>query len=306
MFSEDPKFIDNIQLSNIKDIIDNKSEVLCISDALSKICVSPPYFYFKNIYKYQEYLISPISPEQPISKEIGQISIGECGRSLAILGSCACSLYEKKRFYYLVENAFLNNLSTFINNDISNIGKKLYLVMRSYVNEKNKCGAKGFIISEEGNILHSCVMSYFKLSSAMFNRFFQNNLEVNVYDGKNSPYAKLLNFNISDEVNNGFNLSISIDKKDCVGHFENCPAIPTAFLIYNIIQFCGNKISQESRKSNFCIHQVNLKLKELLFPSTDCKIAIQYQRNGNIIYYDVVIIQNDIKNGEINFIMSII
>jgi len=65
---------------------------------LSKICVSPPYFAFKKIYRYGNILIAHIIAEQPIDDEIVTISIGEAGRHMAILGTCFVTLNQIEKY----------------------------------------------------------------------------------------------------------------------------------------------------------------------------------------------------------------
>ena len=85
---------------NLLNILFTKAEEVSISEILKKICVSPPYFAFKKIYRYENILIAHITPEQPMNDEIGYISIGEAGRHMAILGTCVCTFNQNEKHYY--------------------------------------------------------------------------------------------------------------------------------------------------------------------------------------------------------------
>ena len=116
---------------NLTNILLSKAEELPLLGILDKICVSPPYFAFKKIYKYENILIAKISPEQPINDEIVAISIGEAGRHMAILGTCICAVNQKEKFYYLVKDAKItletkNIMLPFL---VQYITLKLYLIL---------------------------------------------------------------------------------------------------------------------------------------------------------------------------------
>ena len=100
------KNIPNLNFT-IKDAI-AKSQEININDILKKICVSPPYFAFKKIYKYQNYFIAPFRVEQSEHQEGNKISIAESGRHLAIAGSIANAFTTNSKHYYLAMNALMN------------------------------------------------------------------------------------------------------------------------------------------------------------------------------------------------------
>ena len=65
---------------DLTNILLTKAEELPIPEILAKICVSPPYFAFKKIYKYDNVLIAPLSAEQPINFESTPMTSAEASR----------------------------------------------------------------------------------------------------------------------------------------------------------------------------------------------------------------------------------
>ncbi len=149
----DKDFEELKSIANIKELLSKNTDLeeVKVDDLLGKICVSPPYFIFNKIYKYNNLLISPLKPEQVIGYELAPISIGESGRHMAILGTCACAINEEEKFFYLVKDAAI-----WKNEDCSlsyEKDRELFLIVKPRFIDKKTVGSSYILVDGFGNII---------------------------------------------------------------------------------------------------------------------------------------------------------
>jgi hypothetical protein len=296
----------NYVSNNLLSILFNEAKEIPIAFILDKICVSPPYFAFKKMYKYQNILIAQVRTEQPTGNEITSMSIGEAGRHMAILGTCVCAIDQGNKNYYLVKNAktklILKDIDSFCNND------DLYIAIESRYIDGRIANAYGILFNTEKKVIYQIEASYNKVKVATFAKFFKK-YNSESFSIKESPYKKQIFFK-NKKINND-KLVISfpeIEKERCAGHFNNYPILPTAFIIYNIIAHIGNFLLKKNNKKRYYISEVVLDLLEMLFLNSKKEAEILYKKNNNNNSYEVYcnIIQDKKKNADIFFSIYLI
>ncbi len=295
----------NYVANNLLDIIFNEAKEIPIPDILEKICVSPPYFTFKKIYKYENILIAQVKTEQPIDNEIALMSIGEAGRHMAILGTCICAIDQGDKNYYLVKNA----KTKLIAEDIGSLCNEddLYIAMESRYIDKKIANTYGILFNTEKRVIYQLEASYNKVKIAVFDKLFKKYGDDYVLP-KDSPYTKQIVFQ-HKEVNTGLTISFpKIEKERCAGHFKNYPILPTAFIIKNIISHIGNFLLEKNNKKRYYVPEVELSLLELLFLSSKKEIKTSYQKREGHNLYEVfcTITQDGKKNSDVAFSICLI
>ncbi len=210
----------NYVADNLLNILFNEATEVSISVILDKICVSPPYFTFKKIYKYQNILIAQAKVEQPIDNEIASISIGEAGRHMAILGTCICAIDQGDKYYYLVKNAktslVIQDITSLCNNE-----NDLYIAIESRYIDNKIANAYGILFNTEKKVIYQLEASYNKVKTTLFSRLFKKHAE-EIKPSKESPYRKQITFENKEINHEKLLFSIpEIEKERCAGHFKN-------------------------------------------------------------------------------------
>lgn len=211
-----------------------KSKEVSIEDILKKICVSPPYFAFKKIYQYEDVLIAPIDPEQDTGNEIGEISVTEAGRHLAILGSCLFAIEEKEKCYYLAYEANMKSLldedSTFQNNS----SDQMFVAVMKSEGIEDKVGSYG-IIFKNSSVIFDLDVKYQKMKERVFKKIFKN-FAVDYQPKDASPYRSfpidLKNLKISEE--SLLSILPKIGVENCSGHFDVSHAASCNISLYSV------------------------------------------------------------------------
>jgi hypothetical protein len=262
-----------------------------IKKFLKKICVSQPYFVFSNIVEKDEFLIAKTSPHQIMGNERSVITVGEAGRHAAILGSCSCSRDFNERKYYLFQNGdIINKINDFVSDyqDVYIVTTKISEYRRTFI-------AKGFVFDCNFNLIYDVDMSYTTLTLDLFKRFFGKYFCEN-YAKSYNPYIKYLD-NIEEVLSEPGFILYDLKKTklaDCVGHFDQCPAIPTAYLMHNIIHLCCNRVIKLFNLESYIVTNIKLNLKELMFAVNEYKIDVKYNcKSQNKINFIIEIKDDD-------------
>ena len=211
-----------------------------IDNILSKICVSKPYFAFKELYLDKKNIMTGIvKKEQPCLTQSTGMSFAEMSRHLAILGSCALALNEPSKKYYLVDNAKL--VSSAGNYLLRGVKYSKSCKMKAVVKkiDKNSAIAEAYILNSNDNILYSMVINYIVFKEKSFPRIFKDYKEVFQKPFFN-PYRNHRTFK---NINISGNILIAdmpfFKAKDCAGHFDDFPMMPvgnTLYITFNTIE----------------------------------------------------------------------
>ena len=296
----------NFVANNLLNILFNEAKEIPIPTILSKICVSPPYFTFKKIYKYDNILIAQVRAEQPIGNEITPMSIGEAGRHMAILGTCICAIDQGDKNYYLVKNAKTKLMAQDINSLCND--DDLYIAIESGYIDNKIANAYGILFNSEKKVIYQLEASYSRVKVGVFSKLFKNH-NSDFTPPKESPYRTQITLNNKTVNSTGLTLSFpEIKKESCAGHFNSYPILPTAFIIYNIISHIGNFLLERNNKKRYYISEVGLFLLELLFLSSKKEVEVSYHKKGKGHSYEVCceIIQDGKKNADVIFSICLI
>jgi hypothetical protein len=270
---------------SIEEIIP-KSQELNIEDILKKICVSPPYFAFKKIYKYQQYIIAPVKAEQFGHKEKSKISIVESGRHIAILGSVANSIKTTEKHYYLAQNASMNHYKINHEND-------LYVVIESYGGEQKLVTANGLIADNHGQIIYDLSVDYLKIKKNVFCKLFKSFFNDTPIDKNINPYCNIRNLNQTYVIKNN-KLEVSLDEflaQDFSGHFDQYPAIPVSISCYLMTHYAGILFQKINKVNSFVVEKLSLEVYSIF----SCNETIELEIFLKDDFYECLLIHNDKK-----------
>lgn len=218
-----------------------------ISEVLKKICVSPPYFAFQEIYRYDSFLIAPINPQQVIEFESTPMSSAEAGRHLAILGSCSLAIDEVEKNYYLAHKALKKIGSDFKDTE------KLYVVAYPNLSQNEKgstSSAYTALVNQKGDIIFEMDILFQKVSVRLFNRIFKEHLRETQSIDYN-PYEKVVRLVNITENNYGIKAELPLmSDSECSGHFDGAPMLPVGTMSYIITNHIGTFLRKVDGQEN--------------------------------------------------------
>jgi hypothetical protein len=263
--------------NNLTNILLTEATELPIPEILAKICVSPPYFAFKKIYKYGDILIAPIIVEQQLGNEATQISVGEVCRHLAILGTCSAAISQTEKYYYLARQGVVNRAKNAdIVNNKQNSNKLLYAITSCDSSDSKSAKSSGLLVNSMQEIILDVEVGYSKISSKLFGKIFSQHFK-NTNNADHNPYTGIIEFTDVKIENDCLTAIIPILPNEyCAGHFAGCPAIPIAFCAHNITRYAGELLSAKTGIKNYLISKANLLSIALHFPNIYNKVKIQY------------------------------
>ena len=179
------------------------------------------------------------------------ISIGEAGRHMAILGTCACALNQQDKYYYLVKDAKIT-LKTRNLNSLCN-KSNFYLAIESGYTDNKIATASGILFNDEKDAIYHLDCSFNKIKTSVFAKLFSK-YRSDTLEIKNSPYQEKIIFkDVETGNNNLLSIMMEVTKERCAGHFKQYPILPTAFVIYNILTHAGNFLLQRIGKKRYYI-----------------------------------------------------
>lgn len=275
---------------NLRMVAQNLSSILMESESidlesiLSKICVSRPYFAFEKIYKYKNLLIAPISREQQLMNEVGQMSVGEICRHMAILGTCAAALDQSEKYYYLAREGVTNLIQRNVTQQNASLDQLLYAVMSCDSIERRSAHSSGVLINQNQEIIFDVKVSYEKIADKLFKKFFGDHFQKTEVTNYN-PYKGIIKFEDVKVKGNVLTATMpEISIQHCAGHFYGCPAIPIAFAAYNVTRYAGELFFSKTGIKNYIISKANLLSSHLPFPTQRNEIEIRYDGRTNDEY----------------------
>lgn len=287
------------------------SEKLPINSILEKICVSPPYFAFKEIYRYKEFLIAPVIPEQPIGNEITPISSAEASRHLAILGSIVLAFKEEEKKYYLATKA-VKKIGDSVDKNTLDKATKLYAVAVPVSSATRRVSARTFLVTEKGEIIFTFYIEFSKFSEKLFERFFSEHLAITRQVNYN-PHAEIIELKDIIIKDNRLTAKLpTIKPEKCAGHFDNAPMLPVGILSYILINTIGKLWSKiEGGDSNIKYYLFSADMT--LFAPTNIHreeiVEIDFLgKNGNIYNFSWLVktqTGEPLNEMKISFVLSV-
>ena len=245
----------------------------------SIIDVSRPYYNLcnerlvaDNGQTFGKAFVCTVKPEMPIGSEIGPVCAAEAGRHLAIAGSVAAALYQPSsrpgKYYYL---ALDNNLSTSLppDNEFFSDAMKDYsdghyhIIIYAICSDLSKKSATSqvlmkFLDSLGGGMWHLRT-TYAVTSVTAPDEMIEDSKH---FDSSYSPYAQFQHPNsyttmlapapaLGDRASQTLTLRSSIptiSAEICLGHFDNNPAFPIAFMCAYLFDLAGKTIGKLAGK----------------------------------------------------------
>ena len=280
----------------------SQSSSVPIDEVLNKICVSPPYFSFTEIFNYQGMLIAQVEPEQEIDFELELISSAEASRHMAILGSCAIAMEENQKKYYLSSKAEFNSYYKKGDKYYLDIPlkKKFYIVSRKVSIDRSFAVSENFLFCNN-KLIFSFRVTYQVMPYKLFERVFSS-YKFSTSLIEESPYGRIPKFEIK-EVNSKYLLAEMpiVDKKFCAGHFNQYPMIPVGVSAYMVIDLIGELIKtiKINQRNSFIIDQAFM---EVFLPiSTDAKVTVKVdfiKEIDEILYFKWIVFKDELKFNE--------
>ncbi|TAJ12659.1 hypothetical protein DMA11_11695 [Marinilabiliaceae bacterium JC017] len=241
-------------------------ELQQVQDQLLKIIeVTEPYFALRDVKADNEVVTALVSQELDSKDETRGMSLAEAGRHLAILGSLAVANVnpKKEKHYYLASKATLERKDDNAYDDKEYKGKMTTLSFN-----RKKAIAQGHLSTLDGKIVYTIIVEYSVLTASLFERMFRLHKQETPKDLFNNPYTQ--GIDIYDLTTSSTYCSGSlgaIDKKVCVGHFDNYPALPVARISQALVSLAGYNYNANRGKVNetYCVKKVVMDAVSFVF-----------------------------------------
>lgn len=250
-------------------------EQIGIDQILRTICTSPPYFALQDLEVVSGKTVkAKIFPELEHSAEVGLISAAEAGRHMAILGSCAASLLRgaEKKEYFLATQAEYN----FVDGPLKFNGPLQAIATALPMGKHNALSKVNLMDIVTRKRIVTLSVTYQVLSKKIFERMFSEHYLDSREVSSVNPYSrsyKIDRYQISGEI---LTASVGpISPEDCVGHFQNFPALPVAIIMGILSDSAGLWIKTVRKIDNYSIRFAKISAEALLFSGGMLNIQIQ-------------------------------
>lgn len=226
--------------------------------------VTEPYFALTNIRFNNNTIEADVPLEHTSHMEPFGMSIAEVGRHMAILGSIALARINpvKKKHYYLATDAYLERFHD------KPGGAGIYhgnIEVKEFTKRKGKVA--GVITSPLSGPLYSLTVEYKVLTLQLFERMFGHEKQPTPPKPHFNPYRKDPSLY---QVNLGLKSSTatlgSVRKENCIGHFDEYPAMPIARLGSAMAKISGLHLNHiRSSDEEYCIRKAEIHAKSFIF-----------------------------------------
>ncbi len=259
--------------------------------------VTPPYFALKNIIIDKEgYITAGFQIEMTEHEEIPCISLSEVGRHIAILGSLAMAQENpvKEKHYYLACDAWFDRLHSL---PIESKNCRI----RAKVTDINRKGGTihGQLFTEDGTLTYNSEVKYTTINYKIFERKFRSKFIKDNPKNKENPYTQKTLINFKNKTKETCTATIdAIEPKDCLGHFDNYPAMPVARISGAMFEASGihyNLLRNSNEK--YCIKRVEMHADSFIFAGENAKIKTTIVNNSPD---NTIIEAHTYKNEEFN------
>jgi hypothetical protein len=251
------------------------------------ICVTKPYYALQHLQQLENGVLqAEVLVENNDSGEATLVSGAETGRHLAILGSCALALENPLsiRHFYLATKA------TIVRNDAtasifrSEKQDKIRLIAQAKVTRLDLGSKTGMaemnFFTEAGILVYNIQVSYTVLKAELFRKLFQKNLRPGTVFTGETPYTR--NVAISNLQLGGPAISGSlgvIQPSQCVGHFDDYPALPVAMMSSAFARMAGIHLQQllQNDRLAYSVKHAALNASRLAFAGEEINIRSVFE-----------------------------
>lgn len=201
------------------------------SDLYSRVGVRQPYFALHNLREIATGEATATVPvELPATDELGRITIAEAARHAAILGSCAAASVapDNRRRYYLATHCDITWLATTPpDDDCGFIG-----YATGGFRDPRKAYARATLTTAAGRPVARVDVDYAPFTEEAFAKVFEHlrRPDFTPDPQANNPYTTGLPLRRLKRDGETMSADVQAAPSDCVGHFDNYPALPVAVL----------------------------------------------------------------------------
>ena len=247
--------------------------------------VTTPYFALKNVCVNDDIVEAEMQQELFDKQQVDGMTLAEAGRHMAILGSLAAASLNpiKEKHYYLASHAVLERVHEKPCHD-----KRYTAHMRATSFNKKNATASGSLYDEEGKLFYTAVVNYSVLTINLFDRFFSN-FKVDGFNANGvSPYGDVVEFqDVLLEEKRSVAILGKVDKKWCVGHFDNYPALPVAQISQGLMNLAArHNASKSNDVQPFCVKKVIMHATSFIFADEYIQFMSEYNEENEC--YDTV------------------
>lgn len=259
--------IENVGDGAVSNVMD-----LDIEFIKKRVTVQPPYFAFDRLYQHRGDdwdIYGEFCPEQCFGAEDGIVSIAEAGRHLAILGTCAASLYEHEdeAIYYLATHAKGN----VYHHEIP--GKRKFkpewLTARARITGRHRKTLQAHTeLVFENTAMMSIKVEYCIIPYKLFSRVFSKNHHpgFGLEETGPSPYRRPMALDFEVPGDQELTAHSADDSHgQCLGHFTGYPMWPVAIIVYSagqvVAELMKYLIKNDSMK--YRIHDIEVDAFQL-------------------------------------------
>jgi hypothetical protein len=236
------------------------------------ICTSRPYYALQNLHALTDKLLQcEINTENFQFGEIAPISAAETGRHLAILGSCALAYVNpvECKHYYLACQAELRRCIDPLQLAKVPVGEGRLICRAQVEHLDNKTGSVSTSISTlDGTIIYELDVAYKVMKADLFHKLFRNKYNPTSNSSTANPYTKNIPIqNLVYNINTVSGELGAIKPENCVGHFEDYPALPIAILSSAFVDMSSKHLKYilNNEDLRYTIKCTKLKASKLAF-----------------------------------------
>jgi hypothetical protein len=259
---------------------------------LSRIEVSAPYLALREVQVDADHVVSAtVDREYAMGLEAGVISVAEAGRHLAILGSLAAASQQPtdERHFYLAHRAHIVSFPAQADRDQS--GYALRAVARAQL-QRRAATAETRLTLPNGDPLFAMTVHYKMLSDRIFRRLmpFTNDFDSMPIPVRDAPV--LTPDDVRRHSDNEVRAELTVDARDCAGHFAGCPALPVAKLMHALALLSGATLRPNDSRSHAATYvalQAEIGADQLAFAGQRLELrAVLESRNDQTAMTRVV------------------
>lgn len=238
--------------------------------------VTEPYLALKNIKIDNQSVTASVTKELIDINETEGLTLAEAGRHIAILGSLATAHINpiKSKHYYLASAATIDRITDRAIKDIN-----YHLRMEVVQFNRKKAIAKGYLSTTTGEIIYKGTITYSILPCELFERMFKNCKQETNKEFLPNPYIKSVElFTMKLDKNRSSATLGDIDEDNCLGHFDNYPALPVAQISQSLMTLAGkhHQLRNEIHDTRYCVKRVEMKAERFVFAGETLDIDSTY------------------------------
>ena len=260
------------------DLVDLTGQRLDDEQIFARIDVLPPYYALTDVALDESNAITATAPiEQPLGYEVGPISGAEAGRHLAICGSIAAAWANPKagRFHYLATDAEIRRARGNLPADVT----ELRLRATGSMVDKRTAHATVFASTPDGQTICSLSCYYSVVGYDMMRKMFSDHCVDTPADAPN-PYVELIDPEQVDIAGGHIEIDLGpVQPERCVGHFQDLPAMPVAYLMSNVTAAAGRLLQRQTADPDlrFSVAEGSVRADGLAFTGENVVLKGEHQ-----------------------------